>query len=154
MGKIYHVAKNGDDQGGGDERHPFLTIQRAADTAAAGDTVIVHGGEYREWVRPQNGGLDDSCRIVYRAADGEQVVIKGSERIRTWVPEGDQVWKVVIENSFFGNYNPYAREISGDWLVDPRNWAVHTGDVYLNGTSLFEAPDLEAVRRPAGVQPL
>ncbi len=148
MGKIYHVAKNGDDQGCGDERHPFLTIQRAADTAAAGDTVIVHGGEYREWVRPQNGGLDDSCRIVYRAADGEQVVIKGSERIRTWVPEGDQVWKVVIENSFFGNYNPYAREISGDWLVDPRNWAVHTGDVYLNGTSLFEAPDLEAVRRP------
>ena len=41
MGKIYHVAKNGDDQGCGDERHPFLTIQRAADTAAAGDTVIV-----------------------------------------------------------------------------------------------------------------
>ncbi|MBO5072118.1 MAG: right-handed parallel beta-helix repeat-containing protein [Eubacterium sp.] len=38
--------------------------------------------------------------------------------------------------------------MSGDWLVDPRESLVHTGDVYINGVSLFEAPDLESVRHP------
>lgn len=148
MGKVYHVAKGGSDHGNGDAGHPFATIQRAADIAIAGDTVIVHGGEYREWVRPRNGGLDANCRVTYQAAEGEKVVIKGSERIDTWEPAGEQVWRATLENSFFGDYNPYATEISGDWLVDPRDHAVHTGDVYLNGVSLFESADLKGVQNP------
>ncbi len=148
MSNVYHVAKHGSDQSCGDAARPFLTIQRAAEAAVAGDTVVVHAGEYREWVKPKNGGLDNNCRILYRAAEDERVVIKGSERICHWEPEGDHVWKVTLDSAFFGDYNPYTTEISGDWLVDPRESCIHTGDVYINGVSLFEAADLESVRHP------
>lgn len=72
---------------------PFCTIQRAADAAVAGDRVIVHEGEYREWVKPANGGLSDSRRIVYEAAEGEQVVIKGSEIVKGWENVEGTVWR-------------------------------------------------------------
>lgn len=149
MDRIFHVAKNGSDDNCGSGEEPFLTIQKAADTATAGDTVMVHEGEYREWVKPQNGGTSEECRIVYQAAEGERPVIRGSERITGWEPCGEHVWKVTIENGFFGAYNPFATEIAGDWLVDPRDSKVHTGEVYLNGTSLFEAVDREAVDHPS-----
>ena len=36
---IYYVAKNGDDHNKGSKESPFLTIQRAADIADAGDRI-------------------------------------------------------------------------------------------------------------------
>ena len=51
---------------------------------------------------------EESNRITYRAAPGEEVLVKGSERITSWTPEGRGVWKVELPNSFFGDYNPYA----------------------------------------------
>ena len=47
MGNIYHVSKQGSDKNNGMKESPFLTIQRAADVAVAGDQIIVHEGEYR-----------------------------------------------------------------------------------------------------------
>jgi pectin methylesterase-like acyl-CoA thioesterase len=52
-----HVAANGSDTADGAEGRPFRTINRAAELARPGDTVSVHAGEYREWVRPPRGGL-------------------------------------------------------------------------------------------------
>ena len=46
-------------------------------------------------------------------------VITGSERIDTWQPEGDGVWKAVIPNAFFNGYNPYVETVFGDWTVYP-----------------------------------
>lgn len=146
--KIYHVAKNGNDQNQGTKEAPFLTIQRAADLAVAGDRVVVHEGEYREWVKPRNGGLSEDCRIVYEAAKGEQVVIKGSERITGWEKVEGTVWKVCLPDSMFGSYNPYKEEVCGDWLVDPWEHRVHAGDVYLNGKSFYETWSLEEVLHP------
>ena len=73
-----HVAKHGDDSNAGSMAKPLLTIQRAADLAQPGDTITVHAGVYREEVSPPRGGTSDEQRIVYRAAPGERVVIKGS----------------------------------------------------------------------------
>ncbi len=148
MSTIYHVSKNGFDYNEGTENKPFLTIQKAADAAIAGDTIIVHGGVYREWIKPRLGGLSNDNRITYMAAEGERVVIKGSEVIKGWENVEGTVWKVDIANSFFGDYNPYATEIEGDWLVAPRENKVHTGDVYLNGKSFFEAISYEKVVNP------
>ena len=86
MASVLHVATSGSDTADGTEERPFRTINRAAGVAQPGDTVVVHGGEYREWVQPRAGGLSDSRRITYQAAPGEHVVIKGSERVRTWEP--------------------------------------------------------------------
>ncbi|MBP3340019.1 MAG: right-handed parallel beta-helix repeat-containing protein [Lachnospiraceae bacterium] len=148
MNRVYYVSKDGSDFNVGTEEHPFLTIQKAAEVAIAGDTVIVREGVYREWVKPRLGGLSDNNRITYMAAEGEKVVIKGSEIVKGWENVEGTVWKVEIANSFFGEYNPYATEVEGDWLVAPRENKVHTGDVYLNGKSFFEAISYEKVVNP------
>ena len=79
-----HVSKKGSDSNGGSSSTPLKTISAAARLAFPGDTITVHSGIYREWVNPLRGGESDSKRIVYRAAPGEKVEIKGSEIITGW----------------------------------------------------------------------
>jgi len=153
---IYHVSKQGSDRAAGTAEQPFLTINHAAAVAVAGDTVVVHSGEYREWVDPRNGGLSDTCRVTYEVAPGEHAVIKGSEEVTGWEKAEGTVWKKTLPNSLFGDWNPFAEAIEGDWLIRPEDYRLHTGDVYLNGTSLYEARTyqdvLKAERRETGYQ--
>ncbi|MFP4199037.1 MAG: right-handed parallel beta-helix repeat-containing protein [Halanaerobium sp.] len=149
MSKKYHVSKKGSDFNRGTKESPFLTINKAAEVAQAGDTVIVHEGTYREWVKPQNRGLSDKRRITYKAAEGEEVVIKGSERIEDWEKVEAGIWKVEIDNQFFGDYNPYQKEIFGDWLIHTGGQkAKHLGDVYLNGMSFYEVDSYDKLVNP------
>jgi len=131
-----HVSKTGSDSASGNHTRPYLTVSKAASVAQPGDTITVHAGTYREWVKPICGGTDDSKRITYRTAPGEEVVIKGSERITSWARQAGGVWKVELPNSFFGEYNPYALKVSGGWL-NYGKWH-HRGDVYLSGEALYE----------------
>ncbi|MDR1189468.1 MAG: right-handed parallel beta-helix repeat-containing protein [Bifidobacteriaceae bacterium] len=158
----YHVAKSGSDQAPGTADAPFGTINRAAQAAMPGDDVVVHAGIYREWVSPSRGGTSDTRRITYRAAQGEHVVIKGSEQVTDWVrePLPDQlvgspfavggVWRLAVPNSLFGDFNPYERAIGGDWLVRPTeaDGLKHLGEVYLDGKSFFEVSSRQAVFSP------
>jgi len=150
MPSALHVATTGSDHADGSENRPFRTINRAAALAQPGDTVIVHGGEYREWVQPQRGGLSGLRRITYTAAPGEHVVIKGSEPVTGWDRVSGDVWTVAVPNSRFGSFNPFAEEIDGDWIVYPDKSAPkkHLGDVYLNGTSFYEVLTLAEVSDP------
>jgi hypothetical protein len=138
-----HVAKTGSDSGSGDQSSPYLTINKAASVAEPGDTVTVHAGTYREWVKPVRGGTGENKRITYRPAPGEEVIIKGSERITSWTREADGVWKVGLPSSFFGEYNPYALKVSGGWL-NYGQWH-HRGDVYLNGEAFYEKETAQEV---------
>ena len=144
---IYYVSVTGSDLSIGSFEQPFRTISRAAAIAVAGDTVRVHGGVYREWVSPENSGLNDSERIVYEAAEGETPIIKGSELVEGWENVEPHIWKKSIPNSFFGDFNPFARKVEGDWLCYPEGYDVHLGDVYLNGISMYEAQTLEDLKR-------
>ncbi|MBO4219788.1 MAG: right-handed parallel beta-helix repeat-containing protein [Clostridia bacterium] len=146
---VYHVSKAGNDHNPGTEDRPFLTVSKAAETAQAGDRVIVHEGIYREWISPKYGGRSIHERITYEAAPGKRPVIKGSEIIKGWVPEGGGVWKAIVPNALFGEYNPFSTEIYGDWMELPETRRVHAGDVYLNGKSLYEAESLTSVFFPA-----
>ena len=143
----YHVSVNGSNDNDGSLNKPFKTINFAAQVAQPGDVITVHAGTYREWINPARGGESDAKRIVYQAAPGEEVFIKGSEVIKGWKKEKEEVWKVTIPDSFFGNYNPYQDSIYGDWF-----WGygrVHdTGEVFLNGKSLYEKENLEKVIKP------
>src|ERR1700710_1961560 len=99
MTSVPPAATTGADTADGSEGRPFRTINRAAAVAQPGDTVLVHGGEYREWVVPRHGGLSEQRRITYEAATGEHVVIKGSEVATGWEPVEGTVWKVAVPNS-------------------------------------------------------
>jgi len=149
----YHVAVDGRDDAPGTAAEPFRTIQRAADLAQPGDVVTVHEGIYRERVNPPRGGESDSKRITYQTAPGETVEIRGSEVVKNWVKVQDGVWKVTLPNSMFGDFNPYADLIHGDWF-DPKGREHHTGAVYLDGNWLSEAAVLDDVLKPAGKYPL
>ena len=139
-----HVATNGDDQAVGAASSPLRTIQRAADLAQPGDTITVHEGVYRERVNPPRGGESDARRIVYQAAPGARVEIKGSEVVTGWTKVQDEVWKVALPNTFFGDFNPFDDLIRGDWF-NPLGRKHHTGAVYLNGDWLTEAATLDEV---------
>lgn len=145
--KEYHVSIKGNDANEGTEKAPFRTIGKAAEYAFPGDIITVHAGTYREWVNPPRGGESDDKRIVYRAAPGEKVEIKGSERITNWTKEKNGVWKVTIPNTFFGDYNPYIDLIYGDWF-EGMGREHHTGEVFLNNKSLYEKETLDKVQTP------
>ncbi|MGJ8693654.1 MAG: right-handed parallel beta-helix repeat-containing protein [Thalassotalea sp.] len=140
----YHVSVHGNDKNSGTSNKPFRTITAGANIARAGDVITVHEGIYRERVNPINGGTNHNNRIIYQAAPNEKVIIKGSEIITNWQKQQGNVWKVVIPNSFFKDYNPYADVLIGDWFNN-KGMTHHTGEVFLNGKSLFEKASLNDV---------
>lgn len=144
---VYHVSKSGSDTNAGTSAMPFLTIQAAANAAFPGDTIMVHQGTYREKIIPPRGGTSDRNRIVYMAAPGEKAEIKGSEIAKGWEPITGNVWKKVIPNTFFDDYNLYKDIIKGDWFHNLGR-VHHTGEVYLNGKSLWEVALFADVLNP------
>ena len=113
MARIIHVSKKGNDRNTGDKDSPFYSITKAANTALPGDRIVVHEGVYREWVSPVNGGMSAYQRIAYEAAEGEKVVIKGSEKVEYWEKVEGAVWKAVVSNEIFGDYNPFMLPLEG-----------------------------------------
>jgi hypothetical protein len=141
-----HVAVTGNDANPGTATAPLRTIQRAADLARPGALVTVHEGIYRERVDPPRGGTADH-RIVFQAAPGEVVEIRGSEVISQWERHGPGVWTTRIPESVLLDGNPFTEEIGGDWFWGEER-VHHTADVFYNGQSLFEAVDRDGVLNP------
>jgi len=152
-GKEYHVAKTGDDKNEGSSSSPLLTIQAAAELAQAGDVITVHEGTYRERVNPPRGGTSDDKRIIFQAAYGETVAIKGSEVVKEWEKISGDTWMAIIPNSFFRDFNPFNDTIYGDWF-NSNGRQHHTGAVYLNGHWLYEAANKDEVLELAGEKSL
>src|SRR3989304_7823076 len=60
-GVTYYVSTTGNDTNNGtSEGTPFRTIQKGANVAQAGDTVLVKAGTYNEQVTPANSGTAGS----------------------------------------------------------------------------------------------
>ncbi|MGW8257203.1 MAG: right-handed parallel beta-helix repeat-containing protein [Thermoguttaceae bacterium] len=148
----YHVSPQGDDANDGSASKMLRTISAAAALAQPGDVITIHEGVYRERVNPPRGGTSDANRIVYQAAPGEKVEIKGSEVVENWEKAQNDAWKVTMPNRFFGKFNPYSDLIHGDWF-HPKGRKHHTGAVYLNGEWLIESPNLDDVLKPQGKTP-
>lgn len=140
-----YVDINARPNGDGSKERPFIRIRQAAEIALPGDEVVVAPGVYREEVSPVNAGTEHA-RIVYRSAVPRGAVITGAEVFTGWEQYDGDVWKLVIPNSYFGSYNPYTTLVWGDWLS--QNVPVHTGEVFLNGKSLYEQPTLDGVLKP------
>ena len=138
---FYVDAKVGQ-TGDGSQGKPFKTISEAAVIAVAGDEVIVAPGLYREWVNPANGGTEDK-RIVYKSEVPLGAHITGAEELKGWKQYKGNVYTARVSNKIFGEYNPYKELVSGDWFI--AFMTAHTGDVFLNGKSMYEVQKIEDV---------
>lgn len=92
-GNTYYVAQtaNASDKNPGTEAAPFKTLNKAGQVAKAGDTVIIREGTYREIFTPQNDGTATNP-IVFKAAEGEDVVISANEVVDDFLPYGKDGW--------------------------------------------------------------
>jgi len=96
----YYVAQSGDDAANGSKTAPWKTIQHAADSVSAGDTVNIFPGIYRETVIINNSGSSNSP-IVFRAENPtNRPIICGSEPASdfSWQDEGDGLFSTDISS--------------------------------------------------------
>ena len=142
--KIY-VSVDGPRNGNGTREMPLRSIAAAARIAKAGDEVIVGPGVYREYVDPLNGGDSAENPIKYISETPLGATITGSEIATNWEKVEGDVWKTEVYNGIFGDFNPYSVVVEGDWLFN-RDHTSHAGNVYVDGKSIFEAYDMEALR--------
>ncbi|UNK70467.1 right-handed parallel beta-helix repeat-containing protein [Microbacterium sp. H1-D42] len=149
MATTLHVSATGDDAQDGSLAQPLRTVSAAAARAQAGDTVLVAGGVYRERIDPPRGGTADAP-ITYAAAAGAKVVLTGSDHFDSWSPSGEGLWHLVVPNSHFGDFHPYAEVVHGDWFNG--NGRIHRcGNVFLDGSWLPEVAELAALESGIGL---
>ncbi|MCH8513252.1 MAG: right-handed parallel beta-helix repeat-containing protein [Kiritimatiellae bacterium] len=123
-----------DDANPGSPDRPFRSIGPAADLAEPGDRVVVHGGIYRERVAPKRGG-EAGKPIVYEAAPGERVILRGSEPWHPdWeaIPDFPGVYFARLDPELVDAFNPYASALNSS----PGRKTL--GQVFVEGASLLE----------------
>jgi len=134
-----------DDTGPGTIDRPFRSIAPAADRAESGDVVLVHQGVYRERVKPARGG-EPGRPITYTAAEGESVVIKGSDVYRgAWqaVAGSPNVYRASLAEMTFGLYNPFE---TPHCALENRT----RGQVFVDGVRFRELGSLDEVKAVPG----
>lgn len=118
-----HVAQRHPDAADatpGSTARPLLTIQRGTELARAGDSVVIHGGTYREHVHPVRSGRDSDLPIVHREVEDLNVAVFCAEP-----------WAVTFQRAALGDSGvpvwrgriPASR-FSCDWPVEHFNLCV------------------------------
>ena len=119
-GVTYYVAKTGSDSNPGTLAQPWLTIQKAANTVAAGDTVIVTAGIYAERVMVSSSGASGSP-IVFQA--------QGVVEVGGFVLTGDYLQvKAFTVRVFTCTNTNYGINVSGDYFVVEDNRVIEMVD--------------------------
>jgi hypothetical protein len=75
-GNTYYVSTSGSDSNPGTEAQPWRTIGKAGNSVAAGDTVYIRGGSYKEVVSLSRSGTA-SLPIKFLAYPGETPIVDG-----------------------------------------------------------------------------
>jgi hypothetical protein len=146
QGDTYHVAQEhprAGDQNSGTADQPWKTIRRAAEALRPGDTVLIHSGVYREFVRPFLGGAGYDRMITYRAAPGEKPVLKGSA---PWQPE----WQDEGKGLWSAPYQRHSWDFPEKW-AKPRSGPMHRAEqVFVDGKLLTHVEKLAELKGKAG----
>ncbi len=94
-GKTYYVSTSGSDTNAGTLSAPWRTIQHAANTVVAGDTVQVRAGTYNEIVTMKTSGNATSGYITFQNYPGEAPIVDG-----TGLVAGGQTGLFSLEGTF------------------------------------------------------
>lgn len=138
------------DRNPGTENKPFRTINAAAQQAQPGDTILVHTGVYRERVIPPRSG-EPNQPIVYEAAPGETVVLRGSE---VWpatpvLADGSSTstayWEGSLSKKLFPDTDPFTKQLERM----PEGYL--RGQVFCQSLPLRQVLDQETLTAQPGV---
>ncbi len=77
------------DEGFGYAGAPLKTVAKACALARTGETIVLHGGVYRETIVPQVDG------VHFRVLKGKKVTVSGADRITGWTRER-RGWSVAM----------------------------------------------------------
>jgi hypothetical protein len=141
-GKTYYVAKNGNDNNPGTEASPWLTIQKAANSAVAGGTVYVKTGTYTEWVNFPNSGSTGNY-IIFQNYTGDIVniippVMSYTQPPNTYYAGGFQILgKSYIKIQGFN----FTKSPSGGQPTASIVVANNGHDVVINGNRFVDPPN-------------
>jgi parallel beta-helix repeat protein len=143
---VYYVSLTGDDNNPGTESKPWRTIQKAANTLVAGDTVYIKTGVYTERVEPQNSG-NAGNNIVYTAYPGATVTIDGTNVVVTeWMGLFSIIGKQYIRVSGLrvinvgpNPHNPGILVENSAHIIIENNYIRHTSD---SGIAVWSSQDV------------
>ena len=138
----YYVAppaSGGNDSNPGSLASPYATIQRAANVAAAGDTVFIRAGTYRETITPANSGTV-GARIIYQNYNNESVTISGADVITSgsWSLDSGSIYKAPLAGNFFtSSFNQATQVFVDGVMVTLAKWPNTTTktNAYPSGTA-------------------
>ena len=113
----YYVSTGGSDSNAGSLARPFRTIQRAANLAQPGDTVLVRAGTYRETVRPLRSG-SGSKPITFAAYNNEKVTVSGADVVGGWSKYSGSIYKA--RQSFDMGWGDNQVFVDGQMMIEAR----------------------------------
>ncbi|MGB9434875.1 MAG: putative Ig domain-containing protein, partial [Candidatus Acidiferrum sp.] len=77
-GSAFYVSTSGSDSNAGTILSPWKTIQHAADSVQAGDTVYVRAGTYNESVTIAVSGSTTAGSVIFQNYPGETAIVDGT----------------------------------------------------------------------------
>lgn len=89
------MSSSGDDANGGSITAPVRTINRAVALVPAGGTIVMRGGEYRDWLNASGSYRISSKGFTLQAYPGEQPWFNGADVVTTsqWSKRADR-WEI------------------------------------------------------------
>lgn len=117
----YYVSQTGSDSNPGTLSQPFATIQKAANTATAGDTIYLRAGVYRESVTFPNDGTS-GAPIRLTNYNSERAVISGADPITGWTNESGMIYSATM-----------------NWDLDSNGDGRTSNQIFVNGKMMNEA---------------
>lgn len=116
---------------------PWCTIQKAATTAVAGDTVYIRGGTYRETVTIANSGTSGNP-ITFTAYSGETPIVNAATAGSGWASLSDtEASTGIFTEGFEGNDDSFGTFTSSS--VDSGNTLTVESDAPSHGTYSLKA---------------
>jgi hypothetical protein len=140
---FYVDASTGLDANDGSEDNPWATIQKAANTALAGDIVYIKAGVYYGRVDVAHSGTPDNY-IIFSNYDEDEVFLNGEGFV--WDLEWNglfdmsnqsfiEVKGLIVENSYYGGF----------WADDSHHIYIHhnkTNNTVSSGIGIWNSHDV------------